>query len=100
MYKRQLIRLDYPEAPEDFRMRFAMQRCTDDVRHNEMQLVVQMRRDQNSADALLHASQFEAAKSASGWASRKVHTLKDRDGTEMMSKNKEQRPNGWRHRMK
>ena len=40
------------------------------------------RQHQNSADALVHALQFEAAKSASGWTSHKVRELKDRDGTD------------------
>ena len=41
-----------------------------------------MARHQNSADALVHALQFGAAKSASGWTSHKVRTLKHRDGTD------------------
>ena len=41
-----------------------------------------MARHQNSADALVHALQFEAAKSASGWTGHKVRALKDRDGTD------------------
>ena len=43
---------------------------------------VYKRQHQNSADALVHALQFEAAKSASGWTSHKVRELKDRDGTD------------------
>ena len=35
-----LIRLAYPEAPEDFRMRFAMQTFTDGVRDSELQQVL------------------------------------------------------------
>ena len=72
----------YPEAPEDFRTNFAMQTFTVGVRGNELQQVLRMARHQNSAYALVHALQFEAAKSASGWTSHKVRALKDRDGTD------------------
>ena len=53
-----LIRLAYPEAPEDFRTRFAMQTFTAGVRDNELQQVLRMARHQNSADALVHALQL------------------------------------------
>ena len=42
--------------------------------------VLWMARHQNNVDALVHALQFEAVKSASGWENHKVHWLKDRDG--------------------
>ena len=57
-----LIRLAYPEAPEDFRTSFAMEIFTACVRDNELQQVLRMARHQKSADALAHALQFEAAK--------------------------------------
>ena len=76
-----LIRLAYPEAPEDFRTSFAVQTFTAGVRDNELQQVLRMARHLNSADALVHALQFEAAKSASVWTSHQLHALKDRDGT-------------------
>ena len=47
-----------------------------------MVLDVYKRQHQNNADALVHALQFEAAKSASGCTSQKVRVLKNRDGTE------------------
>ena len=59
-----------------------MQTFTAGVRDNELQQVLRMARHQNSADALVHALQFEAAKSASGWTSHKVRSLKERDGTD------------------
>ena len=73
-----LIRLAYPEAPEDFRTSFAMQTFTTGVRDNELQQVLRMERHQNSADALVHILQFEAAMSASGWASHKVRAKRSR----------------------
>ena len=45
-------------------------------------LDVYKRQHQNSADTLVHALQFEAAKSVSGWTSHKVRVLKVRDGTD------------------
>ena len=72
MYKRQsidrLIRLAYPEAPEDFRTSFAMQTFTAGVRDNEIQQVLRMARHQNSSEALVHALECEAAKSASHYS--------------------------------
>ena len=59
-----------------------MQIFTAGVRDNELQQVLRMARHQKSVYALAHALQFEAAKSASGWTSRKVRALKDRDGTD------------------
>ena len=77
-----LIRLAYREVPEDFRTSFAMQTFTAGVQDNELQQVLRMTRYQSSADALVYALQFEAAKSASGWTSHKVRELKDREGSD------------------
>ena len=69
VYKRQsidrLIRLAYPEAPEDFRIRFAVQTFIDGIGDCELQQVLRMARHRDSSEALVHALEFEAAKSAS-----------------------------------
>ena len=52
VYKRQ--RLAYPEAPEDFRIRFAVQTFIDGIRDCELQQVLRMARHRNSSEALVH----------------------------------------------
>ena len=59
------IRLAYPEAPDDFRIRFAVQTFIDGIGDCELQQVLRMARHRNSSEALVHALEFEAAKSAS-----------------------------------
>ena len=60
-----LIRLAYPEVPEDFQTSFAMQTFIDGIGDCELQQVLRMARHLNSSEALVHALEFEAAKSAS-----------------------------------
>ena len=50
-----LIRLAYPEAPEDFRIRLAVQTFIDGTGDCELQQVLCMAKHQNSVDALVHA---------------------------------------------
>ena len=65
--------LQTTEAAGDFRVRFAMQSLTDGFTRNKLEHVLRTVRHQNSADALVHALQLEAAMSASGSSSHKVH---------------------------
>ena len=57
---------------------------TDGARDNELQQMLRMAKHQTNEEALVHALQFQASKSASGWVSHK-----DRDA-QMMKKSKEQ----------
>ena len=61
--------LDWPILnripPEDFRIRFAVQTFIDGIGDCELQQVLRMARHRNSSEALVHAPEFEAAKSAS-----------------------------------
>ena len=60
-----LIRLAYPEAPKDFRIRFAVQTFIDGIGDCELHQVLRTARHRNSSEALVHALEFEAAKSVS-----------------------------------
>ena len=50
-----LIRLAYPEAPEDFRIRFTVQTFIDGIGDCELQQVLRMARHRDSSEALVHA---------------------------------------------
>ena len=60
-----LIRLACPEAPEDFRIRFAVQTFIDGIRDCELQQVLRMARHRNSSESLVDALEFEAVSQVS-----------------------------------
>ena len=60
-----LIRLAYPKAPEDFRMRFAVQKFIHGIGDCKFQQVLLMERHRNNSEALVQALEYEAAKSPS-----------------------------------
>jgi len=60
-----LIRLAYPQAPEEFLNQIAVQNFTDGVRGADLQQALRLGRFSNLTDAVVYSLEFEAAKNIS-----------------------------------
>lgn len=71
-----MVRLAYPQAPEEFINQISVQYFIDGVRDTDMQYALRLGRFKNLAEAVIHGLENEAAKNASNCKRNKVREVK------------------------